>query len=99
MAIIVQEEKQTGVGLLYILGWFIFGIIILIGIYYVFFKKPEIYEAAISLKGNENINRVVEIGSNTNFDSIIENPVFKSLKNYIDIPQNISSGKDNPFSN
>ena len=99
MAIIVQEEKQTGVGLLYILGWIIFGIIILISIYYVFFKKPEIYEAAIPLKGNENINQVVQIGSNTSFNSIAENPVFKSLKNYIDIPQNIYTGKENPFGN
>ena len=97
MAIIVQEEKQSSIGILYILGWVIFGIIILVGIYYVFFKKPEIYEAAVSLKSNENINQVVQIGSNTSFDSIIENPVFKSLKNYIDIPQNISTGKENPF--
>lgn len=97
MAIIVQEEKQSSIGILYILGWVIFGIIILVGIYYVFFKKPEIYEAAVSFKSNENINQVVQIGSNTSFDSIVENPVFKSLKNYIDIPQNISTGKENPF--
>jgi len=98
MAIIVQEEKQTSVGLLYILGWIIFGIIIIVGIYYVFFKNPEIYEAAIPLKGNENINQVVEISSHTSFESIAENPVLRSLKNYIDIPQNIYTGKENPFS-
>lgn len=97
MAIVVQEEKQSSIGILYILGWIIFGIIILVGIYYVFFKRPEIYEAAVPLKNNENINQVVKIGSDTSFDSIIENPVFKSLKNYIDIPQNISTGKENPF--
>jgi hypothetical protein len=97
MAIVVQEERQNTTGILYILGWVIFGIIILIGIYYVFFKNPELYEKTVSTISKNKIEDVVQIGSNINLNSIMENSTFKSLKNYIEIPQNVTSGKSNPF--
>jgi hypothetical protein len=97
MAIVVQEERQNTTGILYILGWVIFGIIILIGIYYVFFKNPELYEKTVSTISKNKIEDVVQIGSNIDLNSIMENSTFKSLKNYIEIPQNVTSGKSNPF--
>jgi|YNPMSStandDraft_1061717.scaffolds.fasta_scaffold07622_3 hypothetical protein len=97
MAIVVQEERQNTTGILYILGWIIFGIIILIGIYYVFFKNPELYEKTVSTISKNKIEDVVQIGSNIDLNSIMENSTFKSLKNYIEIPQNVTSGKSNPF--
>jgi len=96
MAIVIQEERQNTVGILYILGWVILGIIILVGIYYVFFKKPELYEKTVSTISKNKIEEVVQIGSNIDL-TIMENSTFKSLKNYIEIPQNVTSGKSNPF--
>jgi hypothetical protein len=97
MAIVIQEERQNTVGILYILGWVILGIIILVGIYYVFFKKPELYEKTISTISKNKIEDVVRIGSNIDLNAITENATFQSLKNYVEIPQNVTSGKKNPF--
>jgi hypothetical protein len=43
MAIIVEEKKQSSLSILYIGIWAILIIFVIIGFYYVFFKKQEIY--------------------------------------------------------
>ncbi|MGB9609170.1 MAG: hypothetical protein ACPL3E_02220 [Minisyncoccia bacterium] len=94
MAIIVQEEKQSGLGILYILIWLVLIIGILVGLYYVFFKKPELYESIVPLN-KSNINDIISIKSSIDLNAVML--MTQSLKNYIDIPSNIPSGKENPF--
>jgi uncharacterized membrane protein YjfL (UPF0719 family) len=97
MAIIVEEEKQNSSAILYILIWGVLILAILIGVYYVFFKKPELYESAVSITNiNTNIDGVINAKSRIDLNSVLQ--MTESLKNYIDIPQNISTGKENPFS-
>ncbi|GIW65308.1 MAG: hypothetical protein KatS3mg093_287 [Candidatus Parcubacteria bacterium] len=97
MAIVVEEEKQNNANILYILIWGVLILAILIGVYYVFFKKPELYESTLSLNKTEtNINEVINAKSYVDLNIVLK--MTESLKNYIDIPQNISTGKENPFS-
>ncbi len=98
MAIVVEKEKQSGLQILYVVCWIILVIAVLVGTYYVFFKRPEIYEAAIPLQKTAEINEIVSISSSIDLNSIIQNPIFQSLKLYVDIPTNIPAGRNNPFS-
>jgi uncharacterized membrane protein YukC len=97
MAIIVEEKKQSSLSILYIGIWAILIIFVIIGFYYVFFKNPEIYEKLSSSSSSDQINQIVNLSSNVDFNSVIQNKTFQSLKSYIDIPQDIPSGKENPF--
>lgn len=98
MAIVIEQQKQSKISTFYILGWIIFIFIVIVGIYYVFFKKPEIYEKVIEqhfVSQDKNFEELIKIKSSLDIASTLES--IEQLKQYITIPQNIPSGKDNPF--
>lgn len=98
MAIVVEGKKQNNFqALLYIIAWLILIIIILFGFYYIFFAKPEFYEKITQSSEPQNINEIINLSSNIDLDSLIQSNTFQSLKSYVDIPQDIKSGKENPF--
>lgn len=98
MAIIVEQQKQSKISIFYILGWIIFIFIVMIGIYYVFFEKPEIYEKVTEQNlapQDKDIEELIKIKSKIDTVSPLEG--INKLKQYITIPQDIPSGKENPF--
>lgn len=98
MAIVIEQQKQSKISIFYILGWIIFIFIVIVGIYYVFFKKPEIYEKVTEqyfTSQDKNFEELIKIKSSLDIASTLES--IKQLKQYITIPQNIPSGKENPF--
>ncbi len=98
MAIVVEGKKQNNFQtLLYIIAWIILIIIILVGFYYIFFANPEIYEKVTSSSESQNINELINLSSNIDLNALIQNKTFQSLKSYVDIPQDIKSGRENPF--
>ncbi|MCS6789093.1 MAG: Wzz/FepE/Etk N-terminal domain-containing protein [Patescibacteria group bacterium] len=97
MAIVIEENKEKGLSnLLYIVIWIVLILGILIGLYYVFFKKPEIYESTLPIDNTNNeLNSVLEVKSRIDLNRVIQ--MTQSFKNYIDIPKNFIKGKENPF--
>lgn len=98
MAIVIQENKQGFSNVLYIGVWALLILGVMIGIYYVFFKKPEIYESALNsanLNNNQNINNILKAKSSIDINNIIQRT--QSLKSYINIQTNFKTGKENPF--
>lgn len=96
MAIIIEEQKQNKIPIFYILGWIIFILFIIIGIYYIFFKKPEIYiQITTQPPFQKNIENLVKINSLVDWRATLEK--MQQFKEYIVIPQNIPAGKENPF--
>lgn len=98
MAIVVQQNREQGLSsFLYIIAWIIFIFSILIGAYYIFFKKPELYESALPLNQNDQarLNDVLKAKSYVDFNAALQ--MIQSLRNYIDFPKEFNIGKENPF--
>lgn len=97
MAIVIEENKEKGLSnLLYIVIWIVLILGILIGLYYVFFKKPEIYESTFPIDNTNNeLNNILQVKSRVDLNRVIQ--MTQSFKNYIDIPKNFIKGKENPF--
>jgi len=93
MAIVIQEEKNTG-------SWFGFGILLLIlvvlgiALYYLFFVQPQLLDVA----GGKNLGSIEEF-SQMNFDprSVTESEFFKEKKQYIPLTPIVNAGNPRPF--
>ena len=93
MAIIVEEEKnKIGFGALF--AWLVTLAVIGFIVYYIFFQKPESIELVppSSLKDAVQLSKI-----DLNPEDILDNPQFKSLKQYIPLPQSGNAGRSNPF--
>lgn len=93
MAIIVEEEKSR-VGIMAVFMWFVVLIIVAVGVYYIFFVKPQIVDVAVP-SNFENINPIAEI--NINPEDVINSSGFQSLKQYVTPPVPGNAGRANPF--
>jgi hypothetical protein len=95
MAIVVEEEKKGGVGILSVLTWLV--IMGAIGgvVYYIFFEQPQLIgqiSTPINLQNTQQLSQI-------NFSSkdILQNPAFQNLKQYITPIQPTGAGRSNPF--
>lgn len=94
MAIVIEEEKKSGSGIVTLFLWVILIGAILAGAYYIFFKQPELLEVAMpaDFKNTEQISKI-ELKP----EELLNNAQFKSLKAHIPIPLTPSTGRPNPF--
>jgi hypothetical protein len=93
MAIVIEEQKER-FGFLNILLWLIVLIILGYATYYIFFKKPELYEVATPVT-LENTRQLVNI--NLDPAEIIGSPQFQALKQYFTPVAEVNTGRLNPF--
>lgn len=94
MAIVIEEEKKSGGGLISFLTWLILIGVIGFATYYIFFKKPERVEVIIPANF-ENIN---EISTRKLDPEVIQNnEIFKSLVSHSTPPAEARVGRANPF--
>ena len=93
MAIVVEEEQNKG-SIMGVLMWSIIVIAVLLAVYYIFFKKPEIVERATPARF-ANIEQLLK--ERIEPDEVLGNPRFKSLQPYIAPLAPQGGGRDNPF--
>jgi len=96
MAIVVEEERDRG-GVLVLIGWLVVIITIILAVYLIFFKNPEIIESVgpSSFRQTAQIANIKEqIKINT---KVFENPAFTTRQPYVPSPGEGVVGKNNPF--
>lgn len=95
MAILIDEEKKSGIGILSVLTWVL--IIGAIGgaVYYVFFAQPQIVSQITAPANFQNTQQLLNLGVSPK--DVIESPAFQSLKQYITPLQPAAGGRANPF--
>jgi len=93
MAIVIEEEKG-GVSFGLILGWVVILGIIVIAVYYIFFKSPELLDSTL----NSGID-IGPIGNIVDVDpqAIIRDPGFSARHELIAQPTAGTTGRANPF--
>lgn len=95
MAIVVEEEKKGGVGILSILTWLVIMGAILGTVYYIFFAQPELVGQISAPAGFSNTQQLSKITISP--QDILKNPSFQNLKQYITPIQPTGAGRQNPF--
>ncbi len=93
MAIVIEEQRER-FGFLNVLFWLIILIILGYATYYIFFKKPELYEVVTPVNF-ENISQLVNI--NLDPSETVSSPQFQTLKQYFTPPTTVNTGRTNPF--
>lgn len=94
MAIVVEDERRSSVNVLGLTVWIVILLIVGMGVYYLFFKRPEIIP--INTPANlENAESLANIDLNP--EEVLGDPVFRQLRSEVPplSPQNV--GKTNPF--
>ncbi|MGC9046635.1 MAG: hypothetical protein ACP5IC_00740 [Minisyncoccia bacterium] len=94
MAIEFETEKKAS-GLFGIVATFVVFAIILIIVYILFFKKPEILSNITAPQQLSTVNSIAQIKQDPS--SIINSPVFMSLHNYASNLTMPTAGRANPF--
>lgn len=91
---IIFEEKTNKSSILNFLVWVAVLAIVAAGVYYVFFKKPELAEftSSASFKNIQQLSKIT-----INSTELLNNPRFNSLKKYITVSPLQTTGKTNPF--
>lgn len=95
MAIVVEQEKASGVGIVRIVLWVVLLGIILAAVYYVFFKKPDAIPDLITPSGFRNTTELSKI--NLDPQAVLQNPSFQSLRSQLPPLSTSSVGRPNPF--
>lgn len=94
MAIVIQEEKNTGSWFGF---WILITILIIVGValYYLFFVEPELLTSVSPSKTAGSIEEFSQI----NFDprSVMESDLFKGKKQHIPVTSPVHSGNLMPF--
>lgn len=90
----IIEEKGNNNALIDFLVWIAILIIIGSGIYYIFFKKPELiqFTASSSFKDVQQLSKI-----NISSDQLINSPQFQALKQHITAVEPKDIGRTNPF--
>ncbi len=93
MAIVVEEEKKP-VNLAAIASTIVVVLVLFIGAYLLFFKKPQLIDIVSPGSAND-LTRISKL--NFNPEEVVNNPVFKSLRNFGGAVTNSTPGRNNPF--
>lgn len=94
MAIVIEEEKSGNGASFAVIFWILILVVILVGLYYVFFKKPEL----IQIAPPADLSKTVDLSKiELNPEQVINNPNFKDLKNFITPSEPKDFGRTNPF--
>ena len=93
MAIIIQEERNTS-GVMSFLAWIVILGIIGGGIYYVFFKKPDLIEVVApgSFQSTQEISKI-----NLDAGRVVNDPHFQALRSHVTPRTPATPGRANPF--
>ena len=93
MAIVLEEEKRP-TNWVAILSVVIIVVVLFVGSYFLFFKKPELIEIVVP-KSLQDIGTL----SKLSFDpsSVINSPVLKLLRQYGTNISQVTPGRSNPF--
>ena len=94
MAIIIEEERKQYSRLLSGVVWITVGVILLLAVYYVFFKRPDIIEIS-GPADFEEIEGLLEIRIAP--EEVVQSPAFQGLKLYASPLAPSTQGKTNPF--
>lgn len=94
MAIVIEEEKKGGVGIMNVITWLVVIGAVVGTVYYVFFKKPDILNQVAAPAAFQNTEQLSKI--NLKPEDVAQNPKFTSLK-YIPPIVLGQKGKTNPF--
>ncbi len=92
MAIVVEEERDKG-GVIVLIGWLVVIITIILAVYLIFFKNPEIVET-VGPASFRQTAQVAQIEPNTD---IFKNPAFTTRDTYVPPLQAGSFGRTSPF--
>jgi hypothetical protein len=95
MAIVVEEEKTSKAGLVGILMWVAVVGVVGASVYYIFVKKPDFIGKVIAPKELENISQLSDVTLNP--ETIINNPVYQSLRAHVGPRPTPQAGRANPF--
>lgn len=96
MAIVVESERNR-IGILAFLTWAAVLAVIVIAVYYIFFKSPEgivgdTPENFASTQGlADKIDKLFDA------ESVVSSPEFKGRAEYVTQPTPGASGRENPF--
>ena len=94
MAILVEEDKKQ-VSWLFVIGIILAFVLVSLGVYYVFFATPELLDKITLPKELEATKKFKN--ANVDVSGIVSDPVFKSLRQYVEEPQVGRVGRLNPF--
>lgn len=95
MAIVVEEEKDRG-GIIVLIGWLVVILTIVLAVYLIFFKNPEIVENVAPASFRQTA-QVAQIDLKVD---VFRNPAFttrQSIGRSIQAPGEGTVGKRNPF--
>ncbi len=94
MAIIVEEENQSGGNWGSIILWGMVAVILVTAVYYIFFKRPDLVEVATP----QNFQNTVQLSKiKLDPNEVINSSQFKSLQTYAAPLSPSASGRANPF--
>jgi hypothetical protein len=93
MAIVLEEEKKS-VNWIAILTTLIIIVVLFIGSYFLFFKKPELIEV-VAPGGLQGVRQISKISFNP--EDVLNAPIFKLLRQYGTTPEVPTPGRNNPF--
>ncbi len=94
MAIVVEEEKKSGAGILSIITWLLVIGAVAGTAYYLFFKQPELVgqiAAPTSFKNTEQLSKI-----NLNPKDVVDS-LSQSFRQYATPLAPVSKGRPNPF--
>lgn len=95
MAIVVEQEHAPRFGFVKIILWLIIIGVILAAVYYLFFKRPDTIPELITPNTFKNTSNLSKI--NLNPETVIQHPVFRSLKEHVPPFPTSTPGRANPF--
>jgi hypothetical protein len=95
MAIVVEQERAPRMGIVRILLWLIIIVVIAATAYYLFFKRPDTIPNLITPSGFHDATSLSKI--NLDPATVVDNPVFKSLKSHVSAMPSSTPGRANPF--
>ena len=92
MAIIIEKEKR-GARTQMIVG-IIVVFVLFFGIYYLFFVRPPLVDVIVP-QGLKSISKISEVKISPS--TVIDSPIYKSLKEYVKDVDIGEFGRENPF--
>lgn len=95
MAIVVEQERTARFGFVKIILWLIILAVIVAAVYYLFFKRPDTIPELITPSAFQNTSSLSKI--NLNPETVIQHPVFRSLREHAPPFPTSTPGRANPF--
>jgi hypothetical protein len=94
MAIVVEEEKDRG-GVVVLIGWLVVIVTIILAMYLIFFKNPQIIET-VGPTSFRQTAQVAQIKDKLNI-KVLQGQSFTTRQTYVEPPGEGTVGKTNPF--